>query len=193
MLSAAPRVGLGLSGQPVMAHTQRRAYAVRVAPIGDGVEVVRLHVPVRRAASRDGAAPAGLRERPASERRFPSKSRSRRLAAVARLTMAAVVVALLTPAPAWAHGGTAGGTVKSCGSLPAEVVITDMRARNASCRTARRTARGWLRRVFNGRCTRFYCEVGDYVCRARRPARVSYRVRCRALGGRRVGWLLVAD
>jgi hypothetical protein len=108
------------------------------------------------------------------------------------VALAIGIVLLAAPAPSGADARDA-DAVRSCGSIPAEVVITDMRAWNASCRTARRTARGWLRRVFDGRCVRFYCEVGAYVCRARQPALVSYRVRCRASGARRVGWLLVAD
>jgi hypothetical protein len=110
-----------------------------------------------------------------------------------QLAIVGVLIALSAPASARGLPRSDAERVKSCGSIPAAVVITDIRARNAGCRTARRTARGWLRRVFDGRCTRFYCEVKDYVCRAQRPARVSYRVRCRAPGGRRVDWLLVAD
>jgi hypothetical protein len=109
------------------------------------------------------------------------------------VSLAIGIVLLAVPAPSAGADARGADAVRSCGSIPAEVAITDLRARNATCRTARRTARGWLRRVFDGRCVRFYCEVGAYVCRARRPALVSYRVRCRALGARRVGWLLVAD
>jgi hypothetical protein len=83
--------------------------------------------------------------------------------------------------------------VTECGHVPAAVGLIDVRARNATCGQARRVARRWLRKVFAGDCTRFVCVSHGYRCRAKPPAMVHYRVRCKAVGGKRIGWTVIAD
>ena len=79
---------------------------------------------------------------------------------------------------------------RRCGNGPD--VIYNIRSLGARCPTARKTARVWLRRVYAGRCSRFYCRANRYRCRARKPAYINYVVRC-SRGTKRIHWDVHAD
>ena len=98
---------------------------------------------------------------------------------VAALLVAAVFT---PPAPA---AGEAATTSRACGGFEYSGVIKQLRVYAASCRTARRVARGWTDRVrcfaqtYGGSRT---CNVGSWRCRARSPGSYTQdqRVRCRS-------------
>jgi hypothetical protein len=114
----------------------------------------------------------------------------RRAVAVVMIALCAVVaVSATAPAAAPRSSLAQCGTVTKGG-----VPLYNITGTWVGCALARRTARGWLSRVFARRCEngRFRCTVGAFTCRAKRPARVDYHVNCRD-GSRRVRWEVVVD
>lgn len=83
---------------------------------------------------------------------------------------------------------------QKCGTVRGGVALYDVRARGVGCRYARKTARTWRRNLFADQCRngRFRCRVRGYRCRAKPPAEVHYKVRCRR-DAKRVTWWIHAD
>jgi hypothetical protein len=81
-----------------------------------------------------------------------------------------------------------------CGVVSGGVALYDIRGTGVDCRAARGVARAWRATLFADACEngRFRCSVGRYTCRAKPPAEVHYRVRCRA-DVARVTWEIHAD
>ncbi len=79
-----------------------------------------------------------------------------------------------------------------CGVFPGPIAYYDVTARNVSCRVARRVTRQWERKLLNGSCERFRCRARAFLCVARRPATITYRVNCRR-GIQRVAWTISVD
>lgn len=122
--------------------------------------------------------------------------RLKRRGSTALAVLAATSLAVLPVASSSAEPEHVAQTaaVKRCGSVAASVSILKIRARNTRCRSARRVARRWLRRVFAGSCSRFRCGSFGYRCYARPPAMISYRVRCwKRNPHRTVSFSIVAD
>ena len=89
--------------------------------------------------------------------------------------------------------GSAEAAVR-CGVVPGAVALYDIRATGVDCGAARGVARAWRSALLADACEngRFRCSVGRYTCRAKRPARVHYVVRCTA-DAARVRWEIHAD
>lgn len=79
-----------------------------------------------------------------------------------------------------------------CGVFPGPIAYYDVTTWSTSCRVARRVTRQWERKLLNGSCERFRCRARGFLCVAKRPATVTYRVNCRR-GIQRVAWTISVD
>ena len=79
-----------------------------------------------------------------------------------------------------------------CGVFPGGIAYYDVITINTTCAVAKRVTRKWEGKLINNRCERFRCVARGFLCVAKPPARVHYRVKCRR-GNQRVAWTISVD
>jgi hypothetical protein len=81
---------------------------------------------------------------------------------------------------------------QGCGVVAGAVALYSVKGKRVSCQVARRVGIKWRAKVLGGECERFKCRARGFLCRAKRPAYISYPVRCKQ-GSRQVYWRISVD
>lgn len=97
-----------------------------------------------------------------------------------RLTLLAALAFLFTIAAAPAAQAS---RWQACGVVPGPVALYELKAKNASCGTAKKVGKKWNRRVVKGKCSYRNCTSFGYRCKIRNVKQTqyytSYRVVCK--------------